>query len=148
MALLEEPIVSFGPAPALAVDIAGAPIICSEDDFKGVHIAADSLSRDLYEITGRPRVVHRVVVDTLRDEGFDLDIAIIAGSINSTLIQTLSRDGNFDVSGLKGKWESFMTKVLEDPLPGVRRALVIAGSDKRGTIFGVHTLAEQCGQSP
>jgi hypothetical protein len=93
-------------------------------------------------------VVHRVAVDTLEDEGFDLDIAIIAGSINSTLIRTLSRDGNFDASGLEGKWESFRTEVLEDPLPGVRRALVIAGSDKRGTIFGIHTLAEQCGQSP
>jgi len=38
--------------------------------------------------------------------------------------------------------------VVEKPFPGVSRALVIAGSDKRGTIYGIHTLAEQSGQSP
>ncbi len=41
-----------------------------------------------------------------------------------------------------------MTTVLEHPFPHVRRALVIAGSDKRGTIFGLYTLSEQIGVSP
>jgi hypothetical protein len=146
VALLEETIVSSRPAPA-AIDITSAPIICSEDDFKGVHIAVDSLSQDLAEITSRARDVHRLDVNTLRGE-LDIDIAIIAGSINSTLIQALDCQGIFNSSEIKGKWESFSTEVVQGPLPGVRKALVIAGSDKRGTIFGIHTVAEQCGQSP
>ena len=52
------------------------------------------------------------------------------------------------MSGVAGKWESAVTTVVEQPMPGVRRALVIAGSDKRGTIFGVYDLSEQIGVSP
>ena len=38
--------------------------------------------------------------------------------------------------------------LVEDPLPGIRRALVIAGSDKRGTIYGLFHLSERIGVSP
>ena len=37
---------------------------------------------------------------------------------------------------VSGKWESFLIKTVDNPLPGVEQALVIAGSDKRGTILG------------
>ena len=33
-------------------------------------------------------------------------------------------------------------------MPGIRSALVIAGSDKRGTIFGIYDVSEQIGVSP
>lgn len=41
-----------------------------------------------------------------------------------------------------------MSEVVQSPLPGVGRALVIAGSDKRGTIFGLYDVSEQIGVSP
>lgn len=41
-----------------------------------------------------------------------------------------------------------MSQVVEHPAPGVRRALVIAGADKRGTIFALYGLSEQMGVSP
>lgn len=63
---------------------------------------------------------------------------IIAGTIgNSTLIDQLVKDKKIDVSKIKGKWESFVSQVVKNPLPGVSKALVIAGSDARGSIFGV-----------
>ena len=37
---------------------------------------------------------------------------------------------------------------VANPLPGVDQALVIAGSDKRGTIYGIYDLSEQIGVSP
>jgi hypothetical protein len=37
---------------------------------------------------------------------------------------------------------------VEQPLPGVARALVIAGSDKRGTIYGIYEVSQQIGVSP
>ena len=41
-----------------------------------------------------------------------------------------------------------MTTIVDHPMAGVRRALVIAGSDKRGTIFAIYDLSEQIGVSP
>ena len=66
----------------------------------------------------------------------------------SPLIQSLERDGKVDLSGIRGKWESYVTAVVEEPFEGCKRALAIAGSDKRGAIFGVYGLSEQIGVSP
>jgi len=47
-----------------------------------------------------------------------------------------------------GWWEACLTQVVDDPLPGVERALVIAGSDRRGTAYGIFELSKQIGVSP
>ncbi|OJD40310.1 glycoside hydrolase family 115 protein [Diplodia corticola] len=74
---------------------------------------------------------------------------IIAGTLgNSTLIQDLVDSGKLDVSGIEGRWESFTSQLVESPVSGVSRALVIAGSDKRGTIYGLYDISEQIGVSP
>lgn len=49
---------------------------------------------------------------------------------------------------IRGKWESYITKVVDNPFPGIDRALVIAGSDMRGTIYGLYDVSEQIGVSP
>jgi hypothetical protein len=145
-ALLEEDFVSFGPG-ATSLSITSAPILCAQDDFKGVHIAVDSLARDFEQITGAKREVRRGTVANVT-AGSAVASAIIVGSANSSLIQHLTTSKVISVSDIQGKWETFKTMVVADPLPGVAQALIIVGSDKRGTIFGIHTLAEQSGQSP
>jgi hypothetical protein len=52
------------------------------------------------------------------------------------------------VSEVEGKWESFTSQVVENPVPGCSKALVIAGSDPRGTIYGIYDISEQIGVSP
>lgn len=145
-ALLEESFVAFDASPG-TVTIHNAPIIYSADDFTGVRIAAESLSSDLFEVTGaKPELL-----DASATNLSGIASAIIVGSINSNLIRSLSKNGTnatFEVAELEGKWETFKTQIVKHPLPGIASALVISGSDKRGTIFGIHTLAEQCGQSP
>jgi len=47
-----------------------------------------------------------------------------------------------------GKWETWITQTVDAPAPGIDHALVIAGSDKRGTIFGIYDLSSQIGVSP
>ena len=44
--------------------------------------------------------------------------------------------------------EAFVISTVENPLPGIDHALVIAGSDKRGTIYGIYELSKQIGVSP
>jgi hypothetical protein len=75
--------------------------------------------------------------------------AIIVGTIGkSPLIDSLIRARKLDVKTIKGKWESFQTQLVRNPAPGVSQALVIAGSDKRGSIFGIYEVSEQIGVSP
>lgn len=49
---------------------------------------------------------------------------------------------------LKGKWEAYRLQVVKTPFKGIDQALVIAGSDRRGTAYGVFTLSAQIGVSP
>lgn len=76
--------------------------------------------------------------------------AIIVGQLGrSRLIDEIVDAGRFDeAAGIEGEWEAFATKTVRNPLPGIDRALVIAGSDARGTIYGTYSLSEQIGVSP
>jgi hypothetical protein len=54
--------------------------------------------------------------------------AIIAGTIgHSAIIDRLVREGKVDVSEIEGKWESYTSTVVDDPVQGVSQAVVIAG---------------------
>ncbi|MFW6035322.1 MAG: glycosyl hydrolase 115 family protein [Halothermotrichaceae bacterium] len=75
--------------------------------------------------------------------------AVIIGSIeNSFFIKQLMQKNKIDVDDIVGKWESFTIQTIANPLPGIDKALVIAGSDKRGTIFGIYELSQKIGVSP
>jgi hypothetical protein len=143
-ALLEERIVSFEDTTD-SVPLHDATIVYSADDPVGLDIAATSLADDLKAITGkRPAVIKLGVGDCASCT----NNVIIAATANSTLIKTLMQDGKLDIALIDGKWESYFTSVVENPMPGIQNALVIVGSDKRGAMFGIYTLSEQCGQSP
>lgn len=74
---------------------------------------------------------------------------IIAGTIGkSDVVNALIASGKLDASPIKGKWESFISVVVSSPLPGIDKALVIAGSDLRGTVYGLYDISEQIGVSP
>jgi hypothetical protein len=74
---------------------------------------------------------------------------IIAGVVEeSALLKQMAAAGKIDLSGLAGAWESFVIQVVAAPLPGVDRALVIAGSDRRGAIFGLYEISQAIGVSP
>ncbi|KAL7620831.1 hypothetical protein AAE478_009829 [Parahypoxylon ruwenzoriense] len=74
---------------------------------------------------------------------------IIAGTLgHSRVIDDLVGAGKLNASGVQGKWESFTTTVVEDPIAGCSKAVVIIGSDPRGTIFGIYDISEQIGVSP
>lgn len=144
-ALLLEPLVTFSSGNGSALEITGADVIYSKEDPVGVRIASESLVKDLEQITGEERRL--LTWDELESDSSSSS-AIIVGTIDSDLIKSLVDEGVIETEWLEGKWESFITAVVDSPMSHVGRALLIIGSDKRGAIFGVHTLAEQSGQSP
>jgi hypothetical protein len=119
-----------------------ATLIVDAADWPGVIRAARDLQADINRVTGRtPALTH--------DVGAGARIAVVIGTVGrSALVTRLVRERKIDVTGIEGKWESFFLQTVADPLPGVSRALVIAGSDKRGTIYGIYDLSEQIGVSP
>ncbi|KAL4911160.1 hypothetical protein BDW74DRAFT_164757 [Aspergillus multicolor] len=128
-----------------AIAIQHASIYVDADDFEAIHIAVGSLAEDFSRVTGKkaPRII------TCASGNILAPTAIIVGSMaQSSLIRQLSDYEKLDLSELEGKWECYTTKIVENPIPGVEKALVIAGSDKRGAIYGVYTLSEQIGVSP
>ncbi|KAI1809649.1 glycoside hydrolase family 115 protein [Poronia punctata] len=77
------------------------------------------------------------------------DTVIIVGTLGySSIIGELVAGGKLNVSEIEGKWESFITQIVESPIQGCEKAVVIAGSDPRGTIFGIYDISEQIGVSP
>src|SRR5690606_1989493 len=74
---------------------------------------------------------------------------IVAGTLGkSSLVDELVEDGKLDVSDVEGRWETFVIDTVEAPASGIEQALVIAGSDKRGTLFGMLELSRRFGVSP
>ena len=126
----------------LAANGQAAPLVVSEQDWPGVVRAVGDLSQDVGCVTGHDAPV-------VKDKAAAGDEVVLIGTIGrSPLIDLLVRRHKLDVSGIEGQWEAAVTTVVEQPMKGVRRALVIAGADKRGTIYAIYDLSEQMGVSP
>ena len=147
LALLEESFVAFSNGNG-SIPIHNAVIVHDAEDPAGVQIASRAIVVDFEQITGsRPQ---NITWDGSGSpgNGSSIDTAIIIGTVDSDLIQAIVDNDKLDVDDISGKWETFKTTVVSEPLDGVRNALIIVGSDMRGTAFGVYTLSEQCGKSP
>jgi hypothetical protein len=118
------------------------PLVVSDKDWPGVIRAVGDLGKDVGRVTGHDAPV-------MKDSASTADEIVLIGTIGkSPLIDDLVRSRKLDVSGVADKWESAVTIIVDQPMPGIRRALVIAGADKRGTIYGIYDLSEQIGVSP
>jgi hypothetical protein len=118
-----------------------APLVSSTEDFPGVLRAFKDLQVDIEKVTGvSPAFTHGTATGKY---------VVVAGTIGkSPLIDELIKSGKLDVTRVEGKWETFCIVVVQKPWKGVKEALVIAGSDKRGTIYGIYELSADIGVSP
>ncbi|MFC1792516.1 glycosyl hydrolase family 8 [Planctomycetota bacterium] len=119
-----------------------ATLYVDSQDYIGVVRAVKDLQADIKCVTDRNPIV------THEQNGLGTNTVIVGTIGKSSIIDGLIRDGKIDVTEITGKWESFLIEVVPEPLPGVASGLVIAGSDKRGTIYGVYDLSGQIGVSP
>lgn len=120
-----ERFVKFTPVEG-ALPLSNASISYSADEYEGVKIAINNLKIDIEKVLGKtPNLL----------EG--------AGKGN-ILIGTLGKNKDIDklkLANLKGKREKYI-------ITTVGNQLVIAGSDRRGTIYGIYELSQQLGVSP
>ncbi|HEY4354619.1 MAG TPA: glycosyl hydrolase 115 family protein [Acidobacteriaceae bacterium] len=145
-ALGEKPYVVFSPVAnsfAVAQGDHLPPVIAGSDDWPGVVRAAGDFCDDVERVTGRRPTLLTSTANLNAPE-----IILIGTLGHDTLIDSLVLNGKLKASDIQGKWESAATAIVQNPFPGVTRALVISGSDKRGTIYGVYDLSEQIGVSP
>lgn len=121
--------------------LSGTKIVVDQNDFSGVRRIADIFADDINRVTGqKPEVVDAVS---------GLPQAVIVGTIGkSSLIDQLAKSKKIDVGKVRNQWESSLIQIVENPVKGVGRALVIAGSDKRGTMYGMFHLSKLMGVSP
>ena len=119
-----------------------AELYVDRGDDWGVRHAAHELQADIRRVTGRTAPL----VESAHSPAGNV---VLIGTIGrSRLIDRLIREHVIDVASVRGRWESTLTQVVDHPLPGIARALVIAGSDRRGTIYGIYDLSADIGVSP
>jgi hypothetical protein len=129
------------PGFPLATPDRAAPIFVAPDDARVVSIAANALGDDLALVTGQ-----RPTISTKPPTGENI---VVLGTLgHNAFIDQLASAGKLDVRPIAGKWESSLVATVEAPAPGVARALVIVGSDRRGTAYGAFAVSEACGVSP
>jgi hypothetical protein len=125
-------LVSAGKAVSFYVD---------DTDYAGVMRATKDLQQDIARVSD---VTPQLIVNNFSGG----DVVIIGTLGKSKLIDQLVAAKKLKVKDIAGKWETFVIQVIDNPMVGIPRALVIAGSDKRGTIFGIYDVSRQIGVSP
>ena len=130
--------------PNLAPEIRVAP-----NDLPGVLRAANELAADFGKVLGINGTV--VVADwsaTTAQKAGTKPIIIVGTVGKSSLIDNLVSSKKLDTSSIANKWETFSYQVTPTPWDGRDAVFVIAGSDARGTAFGVYDVSERIGVSP
>ncbi|MBF0576936.1 glycosyl hydrolase 115 family protein [Dysgonomonas sp. GY617] len=121
----------------LAIDGKPASILTDDTDYKGVLRAVNDLKEDLRKVTGN--------IPSSEATKF----SVIIGTVGqSSIIDNLIQEGKIEAKDLTGKNEKYIIETVQNPTDGIDAALVIAGSDKRGTIYGIYELSAQIGVSP
>ena len=111
-------------------------------DYPGVIRALRDLKSDIGKVTNfEPTIIFDKIP-------YQKEVVIVGTLGKNPVIDKLVKNGKLDIKEIKGKWEAFSIQTVEKPLPGIDKAIVIVGSDKRGTIYGIYDVSEQIGVSP
>ncbi|HWQ55431.1 MAG TPA: glycosyl hydrolase 115 family protein [Bryobacteraceae bacterium] len=134
-------LVAFGAAfaqPGAVVEVVKnvepAAIVLASTEHRGVMAAARDLQRDITKITGvTPNIVHAL--------GASPGSYIVLGSADCPAGKALLASVGVSTTDLDGKWEIFKYRVVKARTG--HRVLAIAGSNVRGTIYGVYDFEQR-----
>ena len=118
------------------------PFIVETSAAEGIKRIAEKSANDVFLVTGvRPCILEDLNTETKK--------AVLYATIGeSPLLSSLDEHGKLNLSEVEGKREVFGIRIIENPWEGVEQALIVYGSEKRGTIYGIFTLSEMMGVSP
>ena len=144
---------SIGSAPLggafpIATPEQKAAIVYDLNDHPVVGTVARHVRDDIALITGQTIMVEAITGKEAK--ATPCEFPIFAGTLGqSEVISQLVRKGKLaHVGDVEGRWETFGVEIVQKPMKGVRRALVIYGSDPRGTAYGLFHLSRLMGVSP
>jgi len=127
---------------ALVTNDVSVPILVDSADYWGVLRTVNDLQSDIKKVSEVTPVI-------LKNSSLNSKKVIIIGTVGkSSIIQQLLKSKKINTSDIAGKHEMFLIQTISNPLPGIDEALVITGSDMRGSIYGIYELSEQIGVSP
>ena len=107
----------------------------NDTNYKGIRIAAEAFAGDILLVTGKkPEIV-------TTEEALTGPAIVVGTMAQNPVISAAAEAGNIDLTAIDGKWECYVTKLVDGNL-------LIAGSDKRGCIYGIYRLSELAGVSP
>ena len=119
-----------------------ASVYFDASDFISVKKTAQLFSEDIERVTGKKP---RLISSKLKTGEY----TVIIGTVEKNqLIKELVKSKKLKIDSLCNQWERYTIKTIDNPFKGVKRALVIAGSDRRGTSYGVFSVSEAIGVSP
>lgn len=118
-----------------------ATVCYDANDYPVVKKVAELFVSDIENVTGQRL--------KLADEWKKGRTVVIVGTIEKNqAIRQLASNGKIDISPLEGAWERYLIQTVNHPFPGVDKALIVAGSDRRGASYGLFSLSEMAGVSP
>lgn len=117
-----------------------AMILYDKNNTKLDSILAYLLAEDIFKVTNyKPKVVTNIT----DAEGN----VIVIGTINSKLITSLLSEKDIK-AGFENQWESYLYKTISNPTKKIKKAFVIAGTNPRGTAYGVFNISKKIGINP
>jgi hypothetical protein len=119
-----------------------ADIYVAASDWECNRKGAEDLAHDVWLVTGvRPRIRNTTA-------GLSAHAIVIGTLGRSEAVDRLDREKKIAAERIRGKWEGSLVQAIDHPLPGVAKALVLAGSDRRGTKYAIYELSDNIGVSP
>lgn len=111
-------------------------------DFEVVKTTAGLFANDVKEVSGQ-------ILGVATTKEAPQKNCIIVGTLghNEWINQMIAKK-KLDVEPLKDRWGSYLVQLVRNPLPGVDKALVIVGSDRRGAAYGLLSVSRTIGVSP
>lgn len=116
-------------------------LLFDSNDFTVIKKTASIFNHDVEMVTGKQLIINNI--------NNKIKTAIIYGTIEkSRIIQQIINEHKIDVSKIRGKWEQYLIATVKNPIKGIDKGLVIAGSDRRGAAYGLFKISEIIGVNP
>lgn len=119
-----------------------ADVVLEENALHGMTEMAEIFCEDIRRVTDKEVKVRRHITKEMKQ------VLLVTTCGSSEWLNQFEKEGSIDLSGVRGKREVYGIFCVESRKLPDTKVLVIAGSDKRGTIYGMFRLSEEMGVSP